>query len=524
VSGNHPTQTHADTRIRVTCPGCERSYHMPRDAAGKRGTCKKCGTAFSIPLATRVVEPARQEPAQQEPAQKDPAQPQTAQTQSPSKSAVDAAQLLQLLGDSVVFPKQPIRAAHRVVALLVAATMLILPIIYLGFIVGVGWLTWWHIRYDWIWMKVAFGHAALFAGAMYIGLGLGGILWTISLIRPLFMGVGGADQAGGLSRADEPMLYAFAERLADKVGCPRPQIIRLSLDVNASAYYETSLFGLRRRAFTLTLGLPLVRGMTLCQLAGVMAHEFGHFGQRGSGFLNNFIWRVNRWFAVAVSRRDMVDDLIETLGSGGHYLATLVALVLKVLVDLGRYFLLALMYVGVFVSASLMRRMEFDADGYEMGVIGSAEFAASCQRVLALALAHETAFKYAFQTLQNRILPSDLVAYTAELADRSPRLKKRAKKQLETEKHSWLASHPPLRARIAAAKKLNLPGVLISPLPGTALFKSFENRCVLLTAALYEHRYGRILTPDAIRPVNEAVDIYLDMTAANRHRLMTGAD
>jgi hypothetical protein len=79
-------------------------------------------------------------------------------------------------------------------------------------------------------------------------------------------------------------------------------------------------------------------------------------------------------------------------------------------------------------------------------------------------------------------------------------------------------------ARIAAAKKLNLPGVLTSPLPGTALFKSLENRCVLLTAALYEHRYGRTLTPDTIRPVNEAVEIYLDMTAANRHRLMTGAN
>jgi hypothetical protein len=102
-------------------------------------------------------------------------------------------------------------------------------------------------------------------------------------------------------------------------------------------------------------------------------------------------------------------------------------------------------------------------------------------------------------------------------------VKKQAKKRLENETRSWLASHPPLRARIAAAQKLNLPGVLTSPLPGTALFKSFENRCGLLTAVLYEQRYGRTLTSDAIRPVNEAVDIYLDMTATSRHRLMTGA-
>ena len=92
------------------------------------------------------------------------------------------------------------------------------------------------------------------------------------------------DAGTGLSRLDEPALFAFVDRLADKVGCPRPDIIRLNLDVNASAYYETSFFGSRRRPFTLTLGLPLVGGLTLTQLAGVIAHELGHFGQRGSGF------------------------------------------------------------------------------------------------------------------------------------------------------------------------------------------------------------------------------------------------
>jgi len=432
--------------------------------------------------------------------------------------------MLQLLGDSITFPKQRITIAHRLTALVVAGLMLLLPIIYLAFVAGVGWLTWWHLRYDWVWMKVAFGYARIIAAAMYIGLGLGGILWTISLVRPLFMSLGGAFDGDGLSRADEPLLFAFAERLADKVGCPRPQIIRLSLEVNASAYYETSMFGLRRRAFTLTLGLPLVRGMTLCQLAGVMAHEFGHFGQRGSGFLDRFIKRINGWFALAVTRRDMLDDFVEFLASeGGHWLTTLIALVLRVLVGLGRYILLALTYVGLFASASLMRRMEFDADGYEVGVVGSAEFAASCERLVTLSTAQETAFKYAFQTQQCRILPSDLVAFTAELADRSPRVQKRARRLLKNEEKSWLASHPPVQDRIAAAKKLNLPGVLKSPLPGTALFKSFDQRSTVLTALLYEHRYGRRLTREAIRPVSEAVDIYLDLSAANRHQLATGA-
>lgn len=435
---------------------------------------------------------------------------------------VTPARLLQLLSDSVVFPKQSVRAAHRLVAALVAVAMLILPLLYIGFIAGVAGLTWWHIRYDWIWMKVSFGYASIMAAALYIGLGLGGILWSLSLVRPLFMSFRSGEKMPGLSRAEEPVLYAFAERLADRVGCPRPQIIRLNLDVNASAGYETSLFGLRRRAFTLTLGLPLVRGLTLCQLAGIMAHEFGHFGQRNSSFLTRFITRTNSWFVVAVSERDLLDAFIETLSEAGHYLATLVAFLLLVLARLGRYVLLALTYVGLFASTSLLRRMEFDADGYEIAVIGSDEFAAALRRVLTLSAAEEAAFKYTFRGMSCRILPSDLVAFITELADRAPRVKKRAKKMLDKEVASLFASHPPVRDRLALAKKLNLPGVLKSSLPGTVLFRSFDQRSTAVTLFLYEHHHGRGLTADAIRPASEVVDAYLESSRDNPSGIPAG--
>jgi hypothetical protein len=165
-------------------------------------------------------------------------------------------------------------------------------------VAAVAGLTWWHARYDWFWMKAMSGYGTVVIAALYVGLSIGGALWTLSLIRPLFSGLRAPDDGTGLSRLDEPALFAFVDRLADKIGCPRPDIIRLNLDVNASAYYETSFFGLRRRAFTLTLGLPLVGGLTLTQLAGVIAHELGHFAQRGSGFLDRFIKRVNLWFAL----------------------------------------------------------------------------------------------------------------------------------------------------------------------------------------------------------------------------------
>ncbi len=463
---------------------------MPPDAAGRQGTCKRCKTRFAIEAPAADV----------------PTSPATAGL---SPRALRTRDLLRLLNDSLVFPKQRVTLGHRLVALVVAGVMLLLPLLYLAFVGTIGGLTWWHARYDWIWVTPAVGHIAIVACVLYAGLAIGGALWTLSLIRPLFSGFGARDEGPGLSRLDEPALFAFVERLADKVGCPRPDIIRLSLDVNASAYYETSLFGLRRRAFTLTLGLPLVGGLTLTQLAGVIAHELGHFGQRGSGFLDRFIKRVNLWFALAVGRPGLLDELIESLGGAGHYLTSLVAIVLWVLVLLGRYTLWCLMQIGLFASASLMRRMEFDADCYEVGVIGSAEFEAFCRRLLELSVAQELAFKYAFGARDCRLLPSDLVAFIAELANREPKVKKRARKLIDNEARSWLASHPTARDRIAHAKRLNLPAVFQAPAPGSELFESFESRCRTVTAMLYAHMYGGNVTPDALRPAAEMVEIYL---------------
>jgi Zn-dependent protease with chaperone function len=495
--GRELTLAAADSSILVTCPGCGRSYRMPSRAAGRKGTCKKCGARFSIAdAATAADVPAPAAPA------------------GLSPRALRTRDLLRLLNDSLVFPKQRVTIAHRLAALAVAGVMLVLPILYLAFVAAIAGLTWWHARYDWIWMKATFGYVTIVAAAVYAGLSIGGALWTLSLIQPLFSSIGARDEGPGLSRLDEPALFAFVDRLADKVGCPRPDIIRLSLDVNASAYYETSLFGLRRRTFTLTLGLPLVGGLTLTQLAGVIAHELRHFGQRGSGFLDRFIKRVNLWFALAVGRPSLLDELIASLGDGGYWLMSLVAILLWFLVVVGRYTLWCLTQIGLIASASLMRRMEFDADCYEVGVIGSAEFEGFCQRLLELTVAHDLAIDYAFGSRDCRLLPSDLVAFIAELADREPKIKKRARKLIALEGHNWLASHPTVRDRIAHAQRLNLPAVFQASAPGSELFESFESQSRATTAWLYRHWLGPGLTPDAIRPAEEVVEIYLAGGAA----------
>src|SRR5206468_1593590 len=81
-----------------------------------------------------------------------------------------------------------------------------------------------------------------------------------------------------IDRSAEPRLFAFVDRLCAAQGAPAPRQIRVDTDVNASAALRHGLISLFRDDLTLTIGLPLARAMTLRELTGVLAHEFGHFG------------------------------------------------------------------------------------------------------------------------------------------------------------------------------------------------------------------------------------------------------
>ena len=83
--------------------------------------------------------------------------------------------------------------------------------------------------------------------------------------------------------------------------------------MNAAVFYDLSvlnlLFPSRKN---LEIGLGLVNAVSLGELKAVLAHEFGHFGQRSMA--------VGRWVYVAqqiahhiVTKRDALDSLLRTL-------------------------------------------------------------------------------------------------------------------------------------------------------------------------------------------------------------------
>src|SRR4029450_10901664 len=85
-----------------------------------------------------------------------------------------------------------------------------------------------------------------------------------------------------LTPQSDPVLFAFIARVCEQVKAPLPSRVDVDCRINASAHFRRGLWSLHSNDLVLTIGLPLVAGLTMEEFAGVLAHEFGHFAQ-GAG-------------------------------------------------------------------------------------------------------------------------------------------------------------------------------------------------------------------------------------------------
>ncbi|MEM6778123.1 MAG: hypothetical protein AAF670_10745 [Planctomycetota bacterium] len=61
----------------------------------------------------------------------------------------------------------------------------------------------------------------------------------------------------------------------------------------------------------LTVGIPLITGLTAREFAGVLAHELGQFAHGASRRASYVVRSINHWFARVVYQRDQVDQWLD---------------------------------------------------------------------------------------------------------------------------------------------------------------------------------------------------------------------
>src|SRR5262245_34353053 len=150
-------------------------------------------------------------------------------------------------------PIKPVRVGilYQFGLLLVAAMMVLLPLLYIGLIVlaGMG-VCWYAIHATAMFDAVATRYAGLGGGRLliallvaYVGPLIAGAILVVFMIKPLFARRVERQHPLSVARRDEPLIFAFVERLCEVVGSPKPSRIDVDTDVNASASFREGFWG-----------------------------------------------------------------------------------------------------------------------------------------------------------------------------------------------------------------------------------------------------------------------------------------
>jgi hypothetical protein len=203
---------------------------------------------------------------------------------------------------------EPVRVplAYRTGLLLVAVATVLLPVAYLGVAALAAWGVGLHAMHNgWI---LSGSGGKLFRAIAYVGPIIAGVVVVFFLFKPLLARPASRRSDLEIDAARFPLVFALVEGICRAVGAPTPSRIAVDCQVNASASFRQGLASFFGHDLQLTIGLPLATGLTLRQLAGVLAHEMGHFAQ-GSGMRLTYLIRsVNAWLARVVYERDEWDE------------------------------------------------------------------------------------------------------------------------------------------------------------------------------------------------------------------------
>jgi predicted Zn finger-like uncharacterized protein len=537
--------------IQVHCPSCGANFRVSEELAGKRGRCARCKAVFSVarPRTAGVdlgsgpaqagrcdeADLPRIEPRPKVDGEDDDSSYALADGAAKKAKAVRAAaSALPGVGISAkgvieaaaptrrtLTPKQimgafrgeiePFRPTflYRLWVVIVVGVMVLLPLIYVGIIGLTAAVVVYHaVNHATILNAAGRGGAIRLAALVYLApIVVGGVVVAL-LLKPLFAQPGRGPKQKLLEPGAEPLLYAFVDGVCAAVGAPRPARVAVDCQVNASAHRDGGFLGLFGGDLVLTIGLPIVAGLSLTEFAGVLAHEFGHFSQGAGTRLYSLITRVNRWFARVVYERDEWDETFVAWSSDDNGLIMVLGGLTRLAIWLTRRVLWVLMQVGHLASGFLLRQMEFDADRYEARMVSGRTFATTMQRIRLIGLAEQGAQADVWSSWQQRRLPDN---YPKLVMTNIPQIHESliavSRMASETRRTGLFDTHPADKDRIARARREEPgPGIFHLDGPATDVFRDFDTLAKSATFAMYKSMLRLAITKDQLFEVAELVE------------------
>ena len=389
--------------------------------------------------------------------------------------------------------------------LLVTLTMLLLPLIYFALVGAAVYGVYYHATHNWD-VIMGFGgmrggRIMIFKFLIYIVPLFVGAVVVFFMFKPLFAGRPKHAQPLALNPADNPLLYAFIEKICETVGAPSPKRIDLDCDLNASASFRRGMWSMAGNDMVLTIGLPLVANLSAAEFAGVVAHEFGHFTQSVGMRLSYLIRSVNHWFIRVVYQRDAWDEALEEWAAESEDAwVTIIVMFAQIGVWFARMILRILMYTGLLIGGFMIRQMEYDADACQIKLVGTETFERTHRRLATLSAAMEKMYKQIHLTWQKtHQLPDNLSELLRQAHESLPGATlQKIEDRYGLERTGLFDSHPSPADRIREARRAQDPGAFHDDRPASSLFSSFEHPARFVTMLHYTDELGIPITREML--------------------------
>lgn len=386
---------------------------------------------------------------------------------------------------------KPIRVGmlYHLGLVIVALAMILLPLLYVSLIGLTIYGVFYHATHNIGILRVAFYITVL----LYITPIVVGIILVLFMIKPLLAKQASYVKPISLNRRNEPLLFAFVNKICQIVDAPAPYRIDITCDVNASAGFQGGIGSIFNNNLILCIGLPLMAGLNLQQFAGVLAHEFGHFRQ-GAGRRLTYITRaINAWFVRVVYQRDIWDDrlAIWSRKEDIDFRIKIILYLAQFFVWINRNILWVFMMTGHSISAFMLRQMEFDADRYEARLAGSETFTSTTMSIRALALASRNVLQELGDSWQEKRLGDNIPALIlAKAKSFSQNVLLQIKEDILKEKTGFGDTHPSDKDRIYSAQREQSAGIFNLKESATSLFSNFEYLAKMATRSYYHDILG----------------------------------
>lgn len=510
--------------VAVACPACGSRFRVPEASLGKRGRCPRCQEVFRAeaspePVAVAPVESAIKGVANageaastQPPSETPPANASHAAAKPPAKKplakkrAAKPSLTLKRLRAGFVGPIDPVRTplTYHLGILVATGMMLLVPLIYLTLIAAFGYSVYYHaVNHTGI-LTAARGRGAVVAALIYAAPLVIGPILLLFMLKPFFSRPVGGGRSRSLVRENEPLLFEFVDLICEAVGSPRPRRIDVDCQVNASAGFRRGFGSFLGGDLVLTIGMPLVAGLSLREFGGVLAHEFGHFTQ-GIGMRLTYVLRsLAAWLSRVVFDRDRWDQWLASSAAQADFRIGWVLYLAMLMVWITRQVLRALLNLSMAVVGYVLRQMEYDADRYETRVAGAHAFESTAKKLARLnAATNSASSQLAGAQLEGKLV-DDLPGLIVLNLSRLPKsVDKELERQLENHRTGWFDSHPTDRDRIANARADGSEGVLTLPGPASQLFGNFEAHCQAATWEYYSQVFPKPVDRASLQPVRE---------------------